>query len=97
MKPFNIWATEMGIKLNGLNFYPIDTIDKLAVLYAKEYFKTEMDKDTKEIHFNNFWESKLEIANQKDLTIFTFKYEDETYICEWQKNKWTEPRKITEI
>jgi len=40
----------------------------------------------KELCFKN-----VERANEKVLTRFIFIYNDKYYLCEWHKNKWSDP------
>ena len=43
------------------------------------------------------WESKLEYANRHNLVVFSFHFENKTYLSEWRKAKWCEPYQIVEL
>ena len=43
------------------------------------------------------WQSKLEYANKHDLVVFSFHFENKTYLSEWRKAKWCEPYQIAEL
>ena len=43
------------------------------------------------------WVSKLEYANKHGLVVFSFRYENKTYLSEWRKAKWCEPYQIAEL
>jgi|GEM_PF-4412116 len=43
------------------------------------------------------WIEKINIANHSNLTIFIFKFNDNTYITEWIKNQWRDPYLITTL
>lgn len=43
------------------------------------------------------WVSKLVIANEKNLTMFLFEFQDCLYVSEWKKSNWSEPLKIIKI
>ena len=43
------------------------------------------------------WQSKLEYANRHDLVVFSFHFENKTYLSEWRKAKWCEPYQIAEL
>lgn len=43
------------------------------------------------------WQSKLEYANRHDLVVFSFHFENKTYLSEWRESKWCEPYQIAEL
>ena len=43
------------------------------------------------------WQSKLEYANRHNLVVFSFHFENKTYLSEWRKAKWCEPYQIAEL
>ena len=43
------------------------------------------------------WQSKLEYANKHDLILFSFHFENKTYLSEFRKAKWCDPYQIAEL
>jgi len=53
--------------------------------------------DSKEKQLNDFFLSKVEIANELELSEFCFMFEDKIYFSEWRKNKWSDPKVVNKL
>ena len=43
------------------------------------------------------WNSKMELANELNLTSFVFTYNRKMYYSEWRKNTWSDPVEVSEL
>ena len=83
----NIWWQNLDVnsRFAIMKRYSVAKVSDKLIL---QMYKWEL------LTLNDVLLSKIEMATDKDLVRFIFKYRDEYYCSEWNKAKWNEPFKV---